>query len=72
MMAVIQPICKNCMHWTCYKGNRGDCHSNKFNYGLYNLKANGLAYEDYESYKAAFITGALFGCIHFKLRGDYA
>jgi hypothetical protein len=74
----MKKTCSKCKYWRREYGSTptgipvtslfGDCDCTKFVYsGTSDLEAtDSLIYWDYESYKAGFVTGKDFGCIHFS------
>lgn len=72
-------ICKNCQFWEREITEKwemiqlpkiyGDCSCDRFFYVesfRSESEADSLMYSDAEGYKASFVTGESFGCIHFK------
>ncbi len=75
----MKKICKNCQFWKREITEKweaiqsqkvyGDCSCDRFFYVesfRSESEVDSLMYSDSEGYKASFVTGESFGCIHFK------
>ena len=75
----MKKTCKNCRFWEREKTEKweaiqtqkvyGDCSCDRFFYveSFRSESESGcLMYTDSDGYKASFVTGEDFGCIHFK------
>ena len=75
----MKKICKNCQFWEREKTEKweaiqsqkvyGECSCDRFFYVEFfrsESESDCLMYSDSDGYKASFVTGESFGCIHFK------
>lgn len=71
----MKKICKYCHFWkrnlkkihgTCSNDNFIDISESSHYILATNIKENQLGYLDSDGYKAHFVVGESFGCIHFK------